>query len=177
MDCKKIGNLIYELRKSKNMTQKQVANLMNISDKTISKWGSGLLLRLLSLENTNGQSELSKLILIGAASDLTNKGNITEMVAGLELLKYNIPTQRHELYYWQNLSRGAQAEVDYVIVKENKVVPIEIKSGTSGSMKSMYQFLMDKNLEYGIRSSLENFNVMNKIEIIPLYALSNIFLS
>lgn len=138
---------------------------------------SGLLLRLLSLENTNGQSELSKFILIGVASDLTNKGNLTEMVAGLELLKYNIPTQRHELYYWQNLSRGAQAEVDYVIVKENKVVPIEIKSGTSGSMKSMYQFLMDKNLEYGIRSSLENFNVMNKIEIIPLYALSNIFLS
>ena len=40
VDCKKIGNLIYELRKEKNMTQKQVAELMNISDKTISKWES-----------------------------------------------------------------------------------------------------------------------------------------
>ena len=48
------------------------------------------------------------------------------MVAGLELLKYNTPTQRHELYYWQNLSRGAQAEVDYVIVKDVQVVPIEV---------------------------------------------------
>ena len=34
MDCKKIGSLIYELRKDKNMTQKQIADLMNISDKT-----------------------------------------------------------------------------------------------------------------------------------------------
>ena len=37
MDCKKIGSLIYELRREKNMTQKQIAELMNISDKTISK--------------------------------------------------------------------------------------------------------------------------------------------
>ena len=42
MDCQKVGNLIYELRKEKNMTQKQVADLMNISDKTISKWERGL---------------------------------------------------------------------------------------------------------------------------------------
>jgi transcriptional regulator with XRE-family HTH domain len=42
VDCKKIGELIYSLRKEKNMTQKQVADLMNISDKTISKWERGL---------------------------------------------------------------------------------------------------------------------------------------
>lgn len=42
MDCDKIGKLICDLRKEKNMTQKQVADLMNISDKTISKWERGL---------------------------------------------------------------------------------------------------------------------------------------
>lgn len=136
---------------------------------------SGLLLRLLGLENPSGQSEMSKLILAGAAADLVNKGHVTEMVAGLELLKYNTPAQRHDLYYWQNLSRGAQAEVDYVIVKDMKVVPVEVKAGTSGSMKSMYQFMSDKNLEYGIRTSLENFGALGKVDIIPLYALSNIF--
>ena len=41
MDCKRIGQLIYELRKEKEMTQKQVADLMNITDKTISKWETG----------------------------------------------------------------------------------------------------------------------------------------
>lgn len=136
---------------------------------------SGLLLRLLGLENTGGQSEISRLILVGTASDLVNKGHVTEMVAGLELLKYSTPAQRHDLYYWQNLARGAQAEVDYVIVKDMKVVPVEVKAGTSGSMKSMYQFMKEKQLDYGIRTSLENFGRLEKVDIIPLYALSNLF--
>lgn len=42
MDCEKVGNLILQLRKEKNMTQKQVADLLNISDKTVSKWERGL---------------------------------------------------------------------------------------------------------------------------------------
>lgn len=42
MNCEKIGRLIYQLRKEKSMTQKDLADLMNISDKTISKWERGL---------------------------------------------------------------------------------------------------------------------------------------
>lgn len=42
LDCEKIGKLIYGLRKEKDMTQKQVADLLNISDKAISKWERGL---------------------------------------------------------------------------------------------------------------------------------------
>lgn len=42
MDCSKVGTLLYRLRKEKNLTQKQVADHMNISDKTISKWERGL---------------------------------------------------------------------------------------------------------------------------------------
>ncbi len=42
MDCTRVGNLICSIRKEKNLTQKQLADLMNISDKTISKWERGL---------------------------------------------------------------------------------------------------------------------------------------
>lgn len=42
MDCNKVGKLILSLRKEKNMTQKQLADILNISDKTISKWERGL---------------------------------------------------------------------------------------------------------------------------------------
>ncbi|MBC3796914.1 helix-turn-helix domain-containing protein [Acetobacterium tundrae] len=42
MDCNKVGALLKALRKEKEMTQKQVADQMNISDKTISKWERGL---------------------------------------------------------------------------------------------------------------------------------------
>ena len=42
MDCKKTGELLLKLRKEKSMTQKQIAEKMNISDKTISKWERGV---------------------------------------------------------------------------------------------------------------------------------------
>jgi predicted AAA+ superfamily ATPase len=135
---------------------------------------SGLLLRQMGLEQPNGVAQILGEILTYSATDLVNKGNVTEMVAGLELLKYQSPTLRHDLYYWQNLSRGSQAEVDYVLAFSGTVLPLEVKSGTSGKMKSLYQFLSDKNLDMGIRSSLENFGELEKVKIIPLYALSNL---
>ncbi len=42
MDCSKVGVLILSLHKEKNMTQKDVDDRMNISDKTISKWERGM---------------------------------------------------------------------------------------------------------------------------------------
>ena len=42
MDCKKVGMLIHGLRKEKKLTQKQLADDMNISDKTVSKWERGM---------------------------------------------------------------------------------------------------------------------------------------
>ena len=45
MDCEKVGNLIFRLRKEKGLTQKQLADMMNISAKTVSKWECGGSLR------------------------------------------------------------------------------------------------------------------------------------
>ena len=42
MDCSKVGKLILALRKEKGMTQKALADAMNISDRTISKWERGI---------------------------------------------------------------------------------------------------------------------------------------
>lgn len=42
MDCIKVGKLILSLRKEKQLTQKQLATAINISDKTVSKWERGL---------------------------------------------------------------------------------------------------------------------------------------
>ncbi|ARF13112.1 helix-turn-helix domain-containing protein [Sporosarcina ureae] len=41
MDTSKVGEVIYNLRKEKGFTQKQLADQMNISDRTISKWERG----------------------------------------------------------------------------------------------------------------------------------------
>ena len=139
---------------------------------------TGILLALLN--NTSGSNmQVSADVVSAAASDLVNKGSLTELVAGCELIKYAKPNSKHELYYWENLNKNATAEVDYILSRDMKIVPLEVKAGTSGKMKSLRYFMEKKQLSYAIRCSLENFariedNGIN-IDIIPLYAISNLF--
>ncbi len=72
-------------------------------------------------------------------------------------------------------AKNSQAEVDYVIQKQDRIVPIEVKAGTKGSMQSMYLFMEEKKSRYGVRLSLENFAEFDKVRVIPLYAASNIY--
>jgi len=114
-------------------------------------------------------------ILLSDSVDFVNKGGITEVFAGLELIKYSSPFFPPELFYWQRLEKGAQSEVDYVIEQGRRVIPIEVKAGTRGSMQSLRIFMNAKQSEYGIRTCLENFGGYDNIRVCPLYALSNIY--
>lgn len=104
-----------------------------------------------------------------------NKGCIAELFTGLEILKASSCYTQKQLYYWHRENPNSNAEVDYIISKNNQIIPIEVKSGKKGSMQSMYVFLNEKNQEKGIRTSLENFATYDKVDVVPLYAISEIF--
>lgn len=115
------------------------------SVKKILMLDSGLMLRLLNM--TLGDiSELTSMILTSSAADLVNKGAVTEMIAGLELMRYKTPDIRQELYYWIREAKNSQAEIDYVSTLRLKVLPIEVKAGSRGGMKSLWIFMREKNL-------------------------------
>lgn len=146
---------------------------------------SGLLLRILDMD-LGSAKQLTELIIAGTAEDLVNKGRLTEMVLGWELVKYNNPRSQHDLYYWENITEGTRSEVDYLIARDMKVLPIECKAGTSGKMKSLHVFMRQKHLTDAIRCSLENFsmlenhdrsdaNALRRIAITPLYAISTLY--
>ena len=102
--------------------------------------------------------------------NVVNKGSIAELYVGLELLKSESSYQKTELYYWQREAKNSQAEVDYVIQSDREIVPLEVKSGSKGSMQSLFLFLKEKNVKIGCRISLENFSTLQQLLIIPLYA-------
>lgn len=144
---------------------------------------SGLLLSVLQLEGNLAQ-HLVDLIMTGSPQDLVKKGGLVEMVAGLELLRNKPCVQRQKMFYWEK-SGNSIAEIDYLDTFHLKVTPIEIKSGTQGGMKSLWQFMREKRLTEAIRCSFENFgeftytdpqadNAERHITIIPLYALDNL---
>ena len=112
--------------------------------------------------------------LLATNVDLLNKGNLAENFAGLEMIKYMDVHEKKQLYYWHRENRGSSAEVDYLLAQNGHVVPIEIKSGSSGKMQSLHLFLKEKNAAKGIRVSLENFSRYDNIEVVPLYAISNL---
>lgn len=128
---------------------------------------TGLLQKLLNLDMDN--------VLLSTDVNLVNKGTLTEVFAGLELLKYGSCYERQELYYWLRLEKGAQAEIDYVFSKNDTIILIEVKAGTKGSMQSLYRFMDLNKSNFGIRTSLENFGRIGNIEIYPLYAIENFF--
>ncbi|MBP5680666.1 MAG: ATP-binding protein [Bacteroidales bacterium] len=131
----------------------------------------GLMQALLSLPAND--------ILLASDIDFVNKGAASEMFAGLELVKTHDCFVKPEMFYWQNTAKGTQGEIDYLTVIAGKIIPIEVKAGTQGSMQSLYNFMDKRSSAYGIRTSLENIATIKRnesfIKIVPLYALSAIF--
>lgn len=143
---------------------------------------TGLMLRLLNM-TMGDTSAITAQILTATATDLVNKGPMAEMLAGLELLHYLTPNLHHDLYYWVRQAKNSTAEIDYLLSRDMKVLPFEVKAGVQGGMKSLWDFMREKKLDQAVRCSLENFGkfdyidaeaegAVRHVEVYPLYALS-----
>lgn len=74
----------------------------------------------------------------------------------------------YELCYWA--ADAPAAEVDFVIQKKGKVIPIEVKYGERVRAKSLKEFCRRYGPEYGICISGKNFGEEEGIRSVPLYA-------
>ena len=124
---------------------------------------TGIFQRLLGLE-------ISELLFYKSFHQI-NKGSIAELFVGLELVKSASCLQQQELFYWQREALNSNAEVDYLMQLHQKIIPVEVKAGTKGSMQSLYLFLVEKKLPYGIRFSFENYSSYDKVRAYPLYSV------
>ena len=127
---------------------------------------TGIFQRLLQLDISE--------LLFSKELNLVNKGGIAEQFIGLEILKNVSCYTQMELFYWHREALNSNAELDYLIQLNNEILPLEVKSGSKGSMNSMFIFLKEKNAKIGCRLSLENFTKYDNIQVFPLYAFGNI---
>lgn len=101
-----------------------------------------------------------------------NRGRLAEMFVALELAKSGSPLDEKRLFYWHREARNSNAEVDNIVQFRNRVLPIEVKSGRRGSMTSLRLLMAEKKLSFAIRTSEENFGVIDgKVYVIPLYMI------
>lgn len=95
--------------------------------------------------------------LAGIATDLlaVNSGALAEQFVGQHLLHSQPFYIDPQLHYWVRQERGAAAEVDYVIEHGPHVVPVEVKSGSTGSLKSLRVFMQEKRTPLAVRFNMD----------------------
>jgi len=82
---------------------------------------------------------------------LVNEGTIAEQFVGQHLQDILSTSTNRELTYWLREGRSTNAEVDYVLALNGQIIPIEIKAGATGSLKSLHQFVAEKGASMAIR--------------------------
>ena len=118
----------------------------------------GLLLRISNLEYQN--------LYIKKELSAAFKGMLSEQFVAQQL----ICQKEQNTFYWARTESGASSEVDFIILKNNSITPIEVKSGKSGSLKSLHYLLENnKHIEQAIVFSLAKRGKENKIEFVPIY--------
>jgi len=101
---------------------------------------------------------------------LLNQGNLSEQFVAQEIAAQG-EMSVGDLFFWERQARGSSAEVDYLIPVRDKTIPVEVKSGTTGSLKSLHLLLeSEPDIPFAIKTSANNFSVVGKIRSLPLYA-------
>lgn len=96
------------------------------------------------------------------------RGQLAEQFVAQELLV----TQKRKLYHWSRDAQGSQAEVDYLVVRNGRIHPVEVKSGAGGQLQSMHLFLKtypDCGDGFVLYSGPFGHRPQQRLKFIPLY--------
>jgi hypothetical protein len=106
--------------------------------------------------------------------NLVNDGTIAEQYVAQELLIQKPHFEKGQLYFWARDKKGSQAEVDYLWQWQNKIIPIEVKSGSSGWLKSLNLFRETYHSPFGVRVSSRplEFDSASNLWSFPFYLVS-----
>src|SRR3989339_147494 len=82
---------------------------------------------------------------------MINSGQICEQFVGQQLLYSGKYYEDPQLFYWLRQRGSANAEVDYLLTQGTKIIPVEVKAGKSGSLKSLHVFVNEKQHDFALR--------------------------
>ena len=100
-----------------------------------------------------------------------NRGEIAEGFIGQELICYASPDSKAEMHFWKRKEKNSAAEVDYLIQRGDRILPIEVKSGHGSTLRSLHLFLdTHPKSTSAIRFSALNYSRINQLDSRPLYA-------
>ena len=84
-------------------------------------------------------------------TELVNAGTTAEQFVGQHLQYLLAQRPNRELTYWLREGRANNAEVDYVVELGGRIVPVEVKAGRAGALRSLHQFAAEKHPAIAVR--------------------------
>jgi len=90
-----------------------------------------------------------------------HEGGLAEQFIGQELLNLEPFFEDTRLYFWNREEKNSNAEIDYLISHQNSVIPVEVKAGKTGTLKSLHLFLYAKGLHFGLRFNTDRPSLGN----------------
>ena len=103
-----------------------------------------------------------------------NRGALAEQFVGQELLAYTDPYLSEQLHFWEREKQHSSAEVDYLYAFNEHIIPIEVKAGSQGRLRSMQLFMQEKKVPVGVQISQKPLAFENGILSLPFYAISEL---
>jgi predicted AAA+ superfamily ATPase len=101
-------------------------------------------------------NQLNQIELTGLDDLVTaNEGMLAEQFIAQELLCIQPPWSNPSLFYWSREEKNSNAEIDFIFQYKNKIYPVEVKAGKTGTLKSMQMYLYEKKLSDGIRFNMD----------------------
>jgi len=76
------------------------------------------------------------------AGSFLNEGVLAEQFTAQHLAALQPPAQRFKLHYWLREGKAHNAELDFLLSSGHSVVPLEVKAGSSGSLRSLHQSML-----------------------------------
>lgn len=119
-------------------------------------------------------SDIEPYVLLNDDLLLLNRGAIAEQFVGQELLAAADIFSEPKLHFWSREKAQSQAEIDYVISVNNHIIPIEVKAGKTGRLRSLQIFMEEHHSKIGVQLSSRPLDTENKILKIPLYLTSEL---
>lgn len=96
-----------------------------------------------------------------------NRGSLAEQFIGQALLKLNASYHLPELFYWVREKVQSAAELDYIWQYKNELIPIEVKAGKTGTLKSLHNFIKERPWSFAVRFNADIPSFLSETAKVP----------
>lgn len=167
----------------KAMLIKRIYPSASIKSPIITNYKKSPKLLFLDMGMVNYINNLTESIFNNKDLNSVYQGYFSEQIVGQSLLTLKLSKQQN-LNYWYRDKPGSIAEVDFIIPFNNQIIPIEVKSGKTGTLKSLHQFMNITNGNIAVRIYSGNFYIQDinlqgikkyKLISIPFYFLFKLY--